>query len=229
MKLTALEFVQRALSAIDAENVETIDDSVEAEQVKVILDSEYERLINRFPWTCKATLGVLNISPDPMRMTLPTDCQQVEWIKYNKKDVKIYPHKEFYDLLLTRDTSKDNVDGTGCYMDRDPKYCTIYDGSVWFDSYNISLVSTYSRVYYYKSPPKLVDDLSIPLIPDILHTALLDAVTERAFRELKGDENQANMHYQKYIRSIIQAQRWADVYFPENSTYSEEANYARKT
>lgn len=227
-KLTALEFVQRTLSAIDEVEVDSINDDVISEQVFLLLKSCYEELINDYPWYHLREYGNLEVTTTANKMKIPDNVLTIdgELIRYNKKDVYYISPEEMNFKLDGRDTTLSNVDSNGAFNDKDPVYWTSEDDTyVVFDSYDSSLVSSLSRVRFIITPSDLTGDLSIPSLPDRLHTVLLYRLYEDAFRTLKGDEQTATRYGLKYKEGLFKAKRWARKLDREASTHTQ--NYAR--
>ena len=226
-KLTLLEIVQRAMSAIDADNVEDIDETVESAQMVMLVNSVYERLVDDFPWYHKRGKRPLEITTTPNLFRIPDDVTQVIYLRYRGKPLSyLSPEKMDY-MLSSRDSGQGNVDSVGAWTDRDPLYWTTYDDEfVAVDAYDGALVSALSDTFCILRPSKLSQNVHIPDLPDILHSALLLGVLEEAFGTLKGDEQRSQVYRTKFLKAIIKAKRWARRKFEEDSTWG--VDYGRK-
>jgi hypothetical protein len=92
MKYTLLEMTQRILSSIDGDEVNSISDTVEAEQVAFIIQSVYYDIASSMELPEHETLFSLDASADydkPVLMTLPTGVTDLQWLKYDKRDAEL--------------------------------------------------------------------------------------------------------------------------------------------
>ena len=219
-RLTVLQIVQKALSAITSDNVSSFGETVESEQVKDVVDTVYDRLLDDYPWGHLKEYGTLEVTTVDHQMKIPNTILQVDLIRYNKNDIN---YIEPYDMTVKldgRDTSLSEVDSNGAYNDRDPVYWTSYDDEyIIFDAYDGSLVSSLSDCAFVRKPSVLTANDDIPDLPDRLHTVLLDGVFEEVFRILKGDRRIANTYQRKYMVGLAKAKRWARKLNIKDSSY----------
>ncbi len=211
-KLTTLQYVQRALSAIDSDNVSDVAEGVESEQVLLLLNTVYEQLYDDFPWYHLRSYGNLQVTTVPNEMTIPDGVRNIDGdlIRYNKKNVWYIAPDAMQAMLDGRDTIEANIDSLGAVTDRDPLYWTTEDDTtIIFDSYNSTLASSLSRVWFVSTCPALVNNTDKPQLPDLLHGVLLNGLLEETFRTLKGDEGSARVYARKYITGLSKAKRWA--------------------
>lgn len=226
-QLTVLQIVQRILSALDSDNVSSFSETVESEQVKLLIDTVYDKLLDDYPWYHLLDHGNLEVTATAHKMKIPNTVQQVNWIKYNKEDVEYITPKEMQDILDNRDITLSNVDSNGAINDDDPTYWTSFDDEyITFDSYNSSLVASLSNAEFIRKPATLSEDTDIPDLPDRLHNVLLDGVFEEAFRTMKGDLQYAAVYQRKYLMGLHKAKRWARKINKKESTYGTD--YGRK-
>jgi hypothetical protein len=88
MKFTVIELVQDILSAMDSDEVNSINDTVESQQVARIIKNCYNDLVSTIEFPDSYSLLQLDpsLSPDqPVVMYIPQSVENVEWIKYNKE------------------------------------------------------------------------------------------------------------------------------------------------
>jgi hypothetical protein len=211
-KLTTLEYAQRALSAINSENISSISDGVEADQVLKLLNSCYEQLLDDYPWTHLRSYGQLEVTATAHIMKIPNTVKNIDGdlIRYNKNNVWYVTPDFMIELLDGRDTTASNVDSNGAVNDSDPQYWTTQDDeNIIFDSYDGSLVASLTNVWMITEPTKLENDTDVPDLPDMLHGVLLNSLLENCFRTLKGDEQAAQIYFRKYISGLSKAKRWA--------------------
>lgn len=211
-QLTTLQIVQRVLSMVDSENVSSIDETIESEQVKVLVDLVYESMLDDYPWNHLRENGTLEVTSTPNLMKIPDDVLRIDGdlIRYDKKNVWWISTENMTRTLDGRDTTASNVDSSGALTDRDPLYWTSYDDvNITFDSYDGSLVSALTNVELVKQPTTLSVDTDVPDLPDSLHTVLIYGVLEEAFRTLKGDDSNAERYRRKYLVGLSKAKRYA--------------------
>ncbi len=88
MKYTLLELVQLILSAMDSEEVNSINDTVESTQVSLLLKALYFDLATELGLPEHETLFQLDASGDnnlPVLMTLPSTVTRLDNVKYDKQ------------------------------------------------------------------------------------------------------------------------------------------------
>ena len=226
-KLTRLTLVQRILSAIDAEGVSTVSETVESEQVAQLLDTAYEAIVADYPWPWLYSKWQLE-TPVDNTMLMPATTTQLDWIRYDGKEVQYIEPKEMTVLLAGRNTLETNIDDNGAYNDRDPQYWTSYDDEkITFDSYNMALVTIKTEAYGIKSVAPLIDDVDIPDLPEKFHTTLLFRTIADAFTTLKGDTTNFQIYDKKAKLGMMDMKRWARRINMKHTTFSEN-DYARK-
>lgn len=226
-KLTRLTLVQRILSAIDAEGVSTVSETVESEQVAQLLDTAYEAIIADYPWPWLFSIRQLEV-PVANTMLLPSDMTQADWIRYDTKEVDYIEPREMTVLLAGRNTLESNIEDSGAYNDRDPRYWTSYDDEkITFDSFNTELVTIKTEVFGTKSVDPLLDDTDIPDLPEKFHTTLLFRTIADAFATLKGDTTNFQIYDKKAKLGMMDMKRWARRINKKHTTFSE-TDYARK-
>jgi len=200
MKLTKLKLVQMVLSAIDSDNVNSVDETVESEQVGIIVDTIYDDLNGEFPWAHLRESGVLEVTTTPNKMKIPDGVMTINDIYYNKKKVHYIQPNEMTELLFDRDP----------YSDRDPKYWTSYDDTyVIFDAYDGGLVEDLTHTDVYRMPVQMTTDNSYPDLPERFHNAIFEGSAADAFYTLKGDVTGFNIYRNRYKQSKILMERWA--------------------
>ena len=206
----SLDYVQRALGLVDADNVSEFAESVEASQVFDLLRNVYDELLDGFPWPHLKEFQRLQVTSDKHIMKLPLDTVGFKWIRYNKNNVTFIEPLEMQALLDARDTLLDVVDDNGAITDRDPQFwSTIDDDNIIFDSYDISLQSSLSQIDGVRKPVDLVDEFSIPDIPERMEHLLRNMLFAEAFRVLKADETRAATYDIKVKSQMAKLKRWA--------------------
>lgn len=88
MQYTLLEMTQDILSAMDSDEVNSIDDTVESQQVARIIKNCYNDLISNIEFPDDYSLIQLDPSLDgdkPCVMYIPKTVENIEWVRYNKQ------------------------------------------------------------------------------------------------------------------------------------------------
>lgn len=157
MKTTLLQVVQSILSDMDSEEVNSISDTVEAQQIASVVEDTYYNIIaaRDIPEHKKLmSLTALADSSRPTHFRYPDNTKQVERVDYNvgtgsEKDFREIPfvdHKYFLDHMnedgVVVETVSDNID-IFVSNDRAPSYYTSFDDyHIIMDSYDASVEST---------------------------------------------------------------------------------------
>lgn len=219
MKYTVLQLVQRILSAIDGDEVNSISDTVESEQVSFILERTYYDIAASMEIPEQETLFSLDASGDntkPVLMTLPAKVIDLEWIQYDVKegtqvksewrDMEFCTLSDFIQRMRGFEDDSDTTtasmdlttnDGTFEFLyrnDRMPSYYTILGESQFiFDSVNLAEQNTLEETDTMCFGKVYVDfTLSDNFTPDLDSTQfsyLLNKATARAFIEVKQQDN----------------------------------------
>lgn len=214
MSWTLLDYTQAILSSLDSDEVGSISDTVESEQVVKILKSTYEEIVARADLSEHYTLFELEASGDatkPTKMTRPSDVQSLEWIKYNAETVsdtddnfrlvQFLPLNQFLDQMHSITESDSNVGsftetvGTSSltfyyFNDRAPNYWTTYDDhTIIFDGYDVAVDTTLQKTktlaYGKKEQTWTETDSFVPFIDSEFSVLLLNEAKSLAFAELK--------------------------------------------
>lgn len=169
MKLTLLEMVQDILSAMDSDEVDSIDDTPESLQVATAIKHAYLDIVSRANLPEHFDLFELNASNDPNQpslMHIPDGVLNVLWVKYDKRlagepeanfqTVQYLDERTFFDRFLTyREQSQGDVDTYDivgpnsssvtitCLNNKAPDYFTTFnDHLLIFDSYDKEVDTT---------------------------------------------------------------------------------------
>ena len=158
-KPTLLEIVQDILSSTSGEEVNSIFDTVESEQVARVVKDCYEVLITGSDIPEKNGLFELEASTDsgkPTLMSIPSTSQSLDWVKYDcrtsedteskMEDMKRVDLETFLDRMYSLSTAEDNVSSFTTTInnasveikyrtDVAPSYYTTYDDTnILFDA-----------------------------------------------------------------------------------------------
>lgn len=169
MKFTLLQLVQQILSSIDGDEVNSINDSVESQQVIKLVKRVYGNLAAGADFPEQYTLFGLTASGDadlPCVMYLPTGIvKNMQWLKYNRIEdgetddrfeiIKYLPLADYltrmHGLYPSQDATLETMTITIQGQDVDflitndisPQYyTTIDDSTLIFDSYDNTLDTT---------------------------------------------------------------------------------------
>lgn len=141
MKTTLLQVVQSILSDMDSEDVNSISDTIEAQQIASVVEDTYFNLIAAREIPEHKTLlkltGLSDVSK-PTHMSYPSDVKYIERLEYNvgnllEKDYRVIPFVEpleFLDRMDEKDklvtTLNDSVE-IFVKTDEHPSYYTSFD------------------------------------------------------------------------------------------------------
>lgn len=194
MKQTLLEMVQRILESRDAQVINSLSDTREAQQIANIIKETYYHLLYVRDIKCKNNLLNFESLSDldhPTYLRFKDDVAQVDMIKYydlkteKYVDLQFLDPQEFLDRSLHLNPKEDNVvsvtDFTGIvlnvYNDRVPHFWTTFDDEyLVLDSWNSEVEHTIQEQntvsYGIKLPEFKIEDTFVPdLAPQ--HFALL--------------------------------------------------------
>lgn len=214
MKYTLLDLTQTILSSMDSDEVNSIDDTVESQQVAKIIKTVYFDIINRTSLPEQYTLFQLEASGSalkPVLMTMPTTFQDIKWIKYDIRtddddhaimsEVMSLPLETFLTEMHQMNSTEDNVDtfshtiGTSVLTftyrnDIAPSFYTSFDdGTVIFNSFDNEVDTTLQKVktlgWGKKNIPWTMSDTFTPDLDDKEFPLLLNEAKSLAFAEAK--------------------------------------------
>jgi len=146
-KMSLLDIVQDIMSDMNSDEINSINDSVEALQVAQIVKSSYYNIVDGkdFPWFKElfqmSSSGTLN---RPTHLTLPENVIDLDWIKYNckkqsetrnrYKTILYKTPEEFFNIVNERVSTDSNIqivsDPTGIQLNiitnQAPSYFTSF-------------------------------------------------------------------------------------------------------
>lgn len=219
MKRTNLELVQDILSALDSDEVNTINDTTESQQVLRIVRNCYYDIAETCNLPRDYTLFQLTASGDndkPVTMTIPDNIGSVNWVKYNVETtedtnqqfrfVKYLTVEDFLAIVSTLDeddTTVETYDYTNdhnhtltfmCRNDKAPDYYTSFnDGTILFDSFDNTVDTTLqqskTQCYGIQKYDWEDSDSFIAPLDDKQHQLLLHEAKSLAFAELKQTQH----------------------------------------
>lgn len=216
MKLTLLEIVKDILNDMDSDEVNSINDTVESQQVAQIIKTSYFEMIGNRNWPHLKKLIQLEASGDlnkPNYLKLPEGTKELVLVKYNTKTLTQprtrlveLTYKEpdsFLRLVSSRNSAstkvKEVVDFSGTSLlilnNTPPTYWTSFDDNYLItDSYDAVVDSTLQKVktqaLAYMEPLWSQTDDFIPDLPSEAFSALGEEAKSTAFLVLKQMANQ---------------------------------------
>lgn len=207
MKMSLLGLVQKILSSMDSDDINTLSangTTEEALQVAEVVEETYYHIISQKDW--KHTEKVLELesvsdSTKPNLLRMPDNILEMWNLRYEKEGdennarafakVQYEKPNDFLDRVYTRELDGDNIIETSLdgvpffiYNDRHPTFWTSFDDEfIVFDGYNSSLESTVqgnkSIIQCYINPSWDMVDTFIPQMPE-KHFPLLLEESKRA-------------------------------------------------
>jgi len=216
MKRTLLNVVQAVMNDMDSDPVNTIDETLESEQVAIIARDAFFDIIDRRNWPHLNQLIFLDpplTSERPTHLSIPETAKELNFIQYNmikdgetRKKYRIvnylYPD-EF--LLRTNPRNNDEtnidviIDPSGIELlirnDVNPQWWTSFnDREVVFDAYDSNVDSTIQaskiQAQAYITPSWVHADDHVPFLPEEAHTLWLEETKSTAFLTLKQMVNE---------------------------------------
>jgi hypothetical protein len=219
MKYTLLELTQDVLSSMDSDEINSINDSVEAQQVVKVIRTAFFDIIERA--NLPENYGLCNLtasgdSSKPVLMTLPSVLDKIIWLQYDKrlstdtvikmKPVEFKPLSDFINDMHNLDATDTVNNGSFTHtIDGNtftilynkvvaPTYYTTFDDdTILFDSYDhlvdTTLQSVKTLAYGRKKIEFPLTDGFVPPLDDPQFPLLLNEAKSLAWAELKQAQN----------------------------------------
>jgi hypothetical protein len=214
VRYTLLQLTQAVLSSLDGEEINSISDTTESNQVVQVIKTVYDDIQSRANLPIQKTLFNLDASGDtakPVLMTKPSTIDCIEWIKYNRildgatdpawVVMKFLPLDEFLhrsQSMVPSDTAVDTMSHTADGFtfsfnyrnDASPQYFTSFDdNTIIFDSYDSAVDTTLqtSKTQGYGSLTNTFteSDSWVPNLQPQQFSLLLNEAKSLAWAELK--------------------------------------------
>lgn len=227
-KMTLLEIVTDILNDLDSDEVNSINDTIESQQVAQIVKSSYFSIIDNRNWPhLKKTTQLDGVADTdrPNYLKIPSDWKEMETFRYDKHkstDTRLYfedvTYKEpdaFLRYISQRDSTLSTVKTVSDYSgvklliqnNVAPTYWTSFDDQyIVTDSYDSAVDSTLQKsktqCIAYVNPTWVHTDDAIPNLPSEAFTALLEEAKSVAFIALKQSNNP------KAEQRATRQQRW---------------------
>ena len=252
--MTLLEMTQNILSAMDAEEVSSIGDTIESQQVADEIKTTYYENLSNFEVRSRFAPIQLDALADftnhPNILKIPEGVDTIEWIKYNKGTVA---DPDYYDVCYLSpeqflETVQGRVTTTGTNLvtvtmmgddavpyqiinNAHPTYYTSFDDEyVVFDSYNASVDSTIqnSKSFAWAEvyPTWSAVDTFIPDLHSKFFPLLLAEAKSACFINYKGVSNAKEE--QRARRQLVRLQNNRYRLKPQQVKTPSSGNYGRR-
>lgn len=206
MTKTLLDITQEILSRMDGDEVNSISDTEESEQVARHIVSTYDAMVSNSNWfhTRRALTLVPRSDTDyPTHISLNENVKELSFINYNKvksgetrkdyREVKWKEPDDFLRYINTRDSTASNVqvvtDDSGIELlilnDKAPEYFTSFDDeNIIFDSFDSDVDTTIQsskvQAQGFIIPTLALEDTAEPQLPPDAMVALIEEATSKA-------------------------------------------------
>jgi hypothetical protein len=213
--MTLLDMTQRILSELESDEVNSISDTVESEQVAGIIRDVYFNIIDGKKWAHLDQMFQLDaaVAATPTHMSLPSNVVEVQWVQYDKQttndtfdkyaEIKYKTPAEFLVLTNARHSDATNVlqvtDPSGVFLniltDTAPTYYTSFDNeNIVMDSYDIvvdttNLQKSKSQCFGTIYPTWTHTDTATPDLPQQAFSYFLNEAKSACFLLVKQSQN----------------------------------------
>lgn len=202
MHYTLLEIIQRVLSAMGADNVNSIDGTAESTAVARIAEEVYYDLLATTDWPHLESTGKLGSSNDmyfPNLLKLPKDVKYIKALWYKNKLLTYKEPEEFIKYVNQRQVGDNTYtvstpDGADLLImdNKDPEFFTLFNSTdVITDSYDGEDYSTLigdSSLYTGNTLPVFQPvDSFVPDLPSEAFSTYLAMVKRAAFMYLRQE------------------------------------------
>ena len=227
MKRTLLEFVQSILSDMDSEHVNSIDESLEAQQIASVIETTFYNIISaRDIPEHKQTVPLISLSDSsrPTHFKYPVNTVNIISIMYNVhtsggltyKEVKFIEPEDFLRMQPSSDAGSTlvvpDVGSTTSlvvFSNRMPSYYTSFDDEyIVMDSYDISqeatLVSAKTRAFGTVYPTFTISDAFEPDLDDTMLPYLLAESKSACFSLFKSGSDPKVEQSARRLKSYVQ-------------------------
>lgn len=227
MKMTLLEIVTDILNDLDSDAVNSIDDTVEAQQVAQIVKTSFFEMIGNRNWPHLKKLVQFEASGSlqkPNYLRIPDRTKEISYVMYDcrkdgetssrEKEIKYCSPEDFLRKVSIRTVSDNTVEVVDfnsvklkIVNNKAPEFYTSFDDKyLVFDSYDSEIDDTLKKskssgLAYLAPVWEHVDD-AYPDLPEEAFPALLEEAKSTAFLVLKQMPNQ------KAEQKASRQQRW---------------------
>lgn len=198
-KKTLLEMTQNILSAMDSDEANSIGDTIESLQVAEVIRETYEYITVGIDIPGRSGIIMLDASTDPALpnyMTVPSDVERLEWLRYNGETIEYKSPLAFMNYVAGRGTGDEvtTVANMAIYNDRDPMFYTSFDDdTLVFDAFDATegstLMQSKTLCWGQRSLSFDMTDEFIPLLPLDMFPRLLAEAKAACFVNFKQVSN----------------------------------------
>lgn len=208
--------VQDILSSLDYDDVSSINDTDEAQQVATVIENSFEYIVDQYKLKNENALFELSGTvTDNVRCQLPSNVSRLDVLRYDKKESLTDPvkygiidyvdPKEFLRRSAMRDSTDSTIDtvshdGGSLFIRNDvhPTYYTSFDNQeIIFDAYNSTMdasgITLAKTQCYGEVRPSFTktDSFTFPDLSDHLISLMFTEAKSMAWQELKQTTTQA--------------------------------------
>jgi hypothetical protein len=226
MKRTLLQIVQNILSDMDSEDVNSISDSIEAEQIaSVVRDVYYNMVSTRMIPEHQELIRLVSLSNSarPTHFQVPESVKRVDFLRYNISTTNGTEFKEIEYIeplvFLTLNRDGDNVDtvydvngNTPILIrnDKMPDYYTSFDDlHIVMDSYDSAvdniLAESKTQALGHKVPDFTLNDSFTPDLDEVLFPYLIAESKSTCFSLFKSGVDQKIEQAARRQKSYMQS------------------------
>lgn len=210
-KENLLAITQEILSDMNSDNVNSISDTIESQQVAQIIKRTFLNLYNDRVWPHVAQSMRIDSMSDnarPTHMKLPDGVQEILWVKYDiraddqdairYRDVEYKKPQEFLTTVMGRDADKDyaqvviDIHGAPLIIHNNhaPTFYTSFDDEhLVFDSFDNTvdgvLQQSKVQVFGYVEPPFVLEDAFVPDLPSKYFPYFVNEAKSTCFLKIK--------------------------------------------
>jgi hypothetical protein len=203
------------MNDMDGDEVNSIGDTTESQQVANIVKQSYFELMANRNWPHMRTAfncTAYGSTSQPTSLVLPDNIKELEWIKYNKRkstdtkdkseDIVYLQPEEFFNLVAGRDSSEATVQVVtingmrlNIKNDKAPQYWTTFDDSVlvcdsWDSAVDSILQTGKNSCWGVRNPSWSHLDGSYPELPDEAFPSLIEEAKSTCFYVLRQTVNE---------------------------------------
>lgn len=219
MKRTLLEMVQSILSDMNSENVNSISDSDEAQQIASVIRDVFYNITSarKVPEHDRLFfLTSLSDSNKPTHYKYPDQVKELRLFEYNGREVQWKDPVDFLNSMPEFGQEGavavlDPISGTTLYIkdDRDPSFYTTFDDEyIICDSYNANVDTTLqnskSRCWGTMHPQFVLTDDFMPDLDDVLFPYLLAEAKSTCFSIFKSGSDPKIEQAARRLKAYVQ-------------------------
>lgn len=210
-KMTLIEIVSDILNDLDSDSVNSIDDTIESQQVAQIVKTCYHEIISNRNWPHLQKLiqlDALNDLTKPTYLKLPDEVKELTFFKYEvqkqgttkveQREIRYKQPDAFLRYVSYRNSDQpqtiETIDFSGTKLlinnNAAPQFWTSFDDlHIVCDSYDVTIDDTLkqskTQALAYMEPVWVHDNEAIPDLPSEAFSSLLEEAKSTAFFTLK--------------------------------------------